>query len=411
MRLLPRLALASFLFASACTVTHKTSGKPVDRIDGGDGDGDGDGDASASDSGEDAAFDARVDEEAPRDAGHDAGRDTGVESDEDGGEDAVLDVPCDQQIEEALDGLPDDVACIGLYDDVATKRISSSARRYAPAVVLWSDGAGKQRWVYLPKGKKIDATDPNNWVFPIGTKFFKEFRVEGRRVETRVFQKADEDYWVRATYAWNRDESRAIRSFGEDLGDVKIAGKDYHIPSGRECEQCHGGRKDRVLGFDAIGLGLEGAEGVTLKNLVDEQLIAPAPIRTQLSIGDDGTDHAAEVLGYIHMNCGVCCHNSNQNADAYPSGLFMKLDANELDGRPVDNFEPIRLLVDQDAKTERWGDKKRVVPGNAEESLLYQLITSRAGPKEQMPPIATQVVDSTHTELIRQWIEAMPSGE
>lgn len=405
MRLFQLLALAGLCLASACTITHKTTGEPVDKPrDGGDGDGDGD----ASDSGDDAASDARVDESEP-DAAPDAAPDADMTSDEDAGSEGTLAIPCDQQIEESLDGLPDEVACIGLYEDVATKRVASNVRRYTPALVLWSDGAGKQRWVHLPAGKKIDATDPNNWVFPVGTKFFKEFRVEGRRVETRIFQKIRERRWSRATYAWNRDESAAIRSFGEDVGDVKIASTEYHIPSGGECDQCHGGRADRVLGFESVALGLPGAEGVTLKTLVDEQLIAPAPIRTQLSIGDDGTDLAAEMLGYTHMNCGVCCHNTNQNADAYSSGLFMKLDVNELDGRPVGNFEPLQLLINQDAKTLRWGDKKRVVPGNPQDSLLYQLITSRAGPKEQMPPIATQVVDSGHADLVRRWIEALPA--
>ena len=402
------LALASLVFASACTVTHKTTGKPVEKPSDG---GEEDAAADASDEGvEDAASDTGVVvEDAAGDAADDdAARDADIQSDEDAGDDVMASIPCEQQLEESLDGLPDDVACIGLYADVATKLVASNVRRYAPALVLWSDGAGKQRWVHLPEGEKIDASDPNNWVFPVGTKFFKEFRVEGRRVETRIFQKVRQDRWSRATYAWNRDESAAIRSFGEDLGDVKIAGTDYHIPSGTECQQCHGGRADRVLGFEAIALGLPGAEGVTLKMLVDEGLLEPAPIRTQLSIGDDGTDLAAEMLGYTHMNCGVCCHNRDENAEAFPSGLFMKLDVNELDGRPVGNFEPIQLLVDQTAKTLRWGDRKRVVPGNPEDSLLYQLITSRAGPKEQMPPIATQVVDSSHADLVRRWIEALP---
>lgn len=401
MRLTPRLALAVCLFASACTITHKTDGEPVTRpVDAGD-DHAAEPDASERPTPDE---DASSDERAP-----DAAPDADVSSDEDGGAEEVVEmVPCEKQIRDSLDGLPNDLACIGLYADVATKKIAQGVRRYAPAIVLWSDGAGKQRWVSLPEGEKIDATDPNNWQFPVGTKFFKEFRVEGRRIETRTFQKVREDRWVRATYAWNRDESGGTRSFGEDLGDVKIASTDYHIPTNRECEQCHGGRADRVLGFEAIGLGLPGAEGVTLKTLVDEDLIEPAPIRTSLTIGDDGTGLAPEVLGYVHMNCGVCCHNTNQNADAYSSGLFLKLDARELDGRPSNNFEPLRLLINQDAKTLRWGERQRVIPGNPQDSLLYQLITSRAGNKEQMPPIATKVVDSTHTEIIRRWIEALP---
>jgi hypothetical protein len=411
MRLLAvAVALAGFGLASACTVTHKTDGKPVEREDAGARDGgmdasDDERDSSVQDAAPDA--DAVVEEDLP-----DAAPDADVSSDEDGGdEEPVIEISCEEQLEESLDGLPDDVACIGLYSDVETKRIETGVHRYAPALILWSDGAGKQRWVSFPEGEKIDATDPNNWVFPVGTKFYKEFRVDGHRVETRTFQKVRSDRWVRGTYAWNEAETRAVRSFGEDLGDVQIAGKDYHIPSGTECEQCHGGRKDRVLGFESVALGLPGAEGITLKDLVAQDLIEPVPARTELTIGDDGTGLGADVAGYIHMNCGVCCHNDNRNAEAYPSRLFMKLDVNELDGRPINNIEMLQLLINQDAKTLRWGDRKRVIPGNPQDSLLYQLITSREGPKEQMPPIATKVVDSAHTELIGNWIEALAPDE
>ncbi len=395
---------------AGCTITHKTTGEPEH------GDGDDAGmdasiqarpDAMPRDASE--PRDARADAHAEPDAARDADADAPITTDDDGGMSVELEVPCVQQIEESLDGLPDDIACIGLYADVLSKSVAPRVRRYTPGAVLWSDGSGKQRWMLLPQGEKIDATDPNNWVFPIGTKFYKEFRVEGRRVETRIFMKTRADRWVRGTYEWNRAETAAKRSLGADRDDVLIAGKPYHVPTGRECDQCHGGRKDRILGFESVALGLPGAEGTTLQDLVDEALITPEPERTQLSIGDDGTGHAGEVLTYMHMNCGVCCHNTNQNADAYSSGLFLKLDVNELDGRPVDNFEPIRLLVDQTAKTLRWGDQVRVVSGSPEESLLYQLITSRAGPKEQMPPIATQVVDSAHVELIADWIRALPS--
>jgi hypothetical protein len=322
---------------------------------------------------------------------------------EDGGE---LSEPmsCEQQIDEALDGLPDDLACIGLYSDVASKTIAPGVRAFAPAVPLWSDGSGKQRWVYLPPGEKIDATLPNDWVFPQGTKFFKEFRVHGRRIETRIYYKLTDRRWVRATYEWNREETVAKRSFGSDREDVLISGTQYHVPSGRECDQCHGGRRDRVLGFEAISLGLAGAQGITLQDLVDEDLLSPAPIRTKLSIGDDGTGLAQPVLSFLHINCGVSCHNDNQNSEAYSSDLRMRLHPQELDGRPATSLEPILNLVGVQAKSKRWGTMNRVTPGSPRDSLVYQLMTSRAGPKDQMPPIATRVVPDEQVAQIAEWI-------
>ena len=37
---------------------------------------------------------------------------------------------------------------------------------FAPQYPLWTDGAAKRRWISLPPGTAIDASDPENWVFP-----------------------------------------------------------------------------------------------------------------------------------------------------------------------------------------------------------------------------------------------------
>src|SRR5579883_3455610 len=56
---------------------------------------------------------------------------------------------------------PTTLECTGLYADIASKALAPRARSYAPATPLWSDGAEKQRWIALPPGTTIDATDPN----------------------------------------------------------------------------------------------------------------------------------------------------------------------------------------------------------------------------------------------------------
>src|SRR5688500_14187335 len=102
MRLFSALVLASLgWLASACTITHKTDGDPVDTTgDAGDGDGDGDRDSAASDASDDAApdADAVVEEDAP-----DAAPDADLASDEDAGDDPepMVAIPCDEQIEES----------------------------------------------------------------------------------------------------------------------------------------------------------------------------------------------------------------------------------------------------------------------------------------------------------------------
>ncbi len=70
---------------------------------------------------------------------------------------------------------PSTLACTGLYADIVTKTLAPGVRFYAPAVPLWSDAAQKGRWIQLPAGTQIDASDPNEWTFPVGTKVWKEF--------------------------------------------------------------------------------------------------------------------------------------------------------------------------------------------------------------------------------------------
>jgi hypothetical protein len=306
---------------------------------------------------------------------------------------------------------PAGLECTGLYFDVENKAVFPGLRSYAPAVALWSDGSDKQRWISLPEGETIDSADRNEWVFPVGTKLFKEFSRNGTRIETRMWHKADANFWVNATYAWNEDETEAERSEG---GDVTLDdGSTYHIPTQDECEKCHRGRTERILGFDQVLLGLAGAEGVTLESLVEWKLLSEEPDATDLSIGDDGSGIAPNVLGWFHANCGITCHNGNSRAVGYPTGLRLRLDPADLDGRPVTELEVYTTTVGVPVTTANWLGETRVVPGHPEQSWLYHLITTR-GRGMQMPPFASNVIDPINSALVGEWIRKMPpidSGE
>jgi hypothetical protein len=312
---------------------------------------------------------------------------------------------------------PSTLSCTGLYVDIVSKALAPGVRAYVPAVPLWSDGAGKARWIQLPPGTKIDVTNPSEWKFPIGTKVWKEFSRNGKRVETRLFQKIDNgppSYWVHATYAWNADESEAVASNGGDI-TLEGDGGSYHIPTFSECEQCHNGRLDHILGFEQISLGLAGAQGLTLPQLVSEGLMAPAPSQTSLIIGDDGTGVAAPALAWLHINCGVTCHNANSTSTAFGAGMRLRLDPALLDGRALtaSTVDPLRTTIGVAATTPGWIQPvawTRIVPGDPSHSLLVQLISNRGKNNAvggQMPPIATSIVDSADVAKVVQWVAAM----
>ena len=88
---------------------------------------------------------------------------------------------------------------------------------------------------------------------------------------------------------------------------------------------------DHILGFEEISLGQSGALGLTLSELVQAGLVTSAPAQTQLTVGDDGTGAAGPALAWLHVNCGVTCHNANSNATAYGVGMRLRLDPALLD--------------------------------------------------------------------------------
>jgi hypothetical protein len=295
------------------------------------------------------------------------------------------------------------LVCTGLYADIASKQTAPGVEAYAPAVPLWSDGAEKQRWISLPPGKVIDNSDANEWVFPVGTRVWKEFSRAGQRIETRLWQKTDTNYWVSATYAWNSDESAAVRSGG---GDIPLGTGTYHIPTSDECTDCHRGRTDRILGFDQVLLGIAGASGLTLDRLIAEKRLSNPPKSTPLLIGDDGTGLAAPALAWLHVNCGTTCHNQNSNAKAWSTGLFLRLDPSLLDGRSVVDFDSLKTTIGVAAVTPAWKGQTRILPHDPAHSLLFSLITHR-GTGQQMPPIASSVVDEADVPLVEAWIAEM----
>ncbi len=293
--------------------------------------------------------------------------------------------------------------CTGLYAEIASKQLAPGVEAYAPALALWSDGAEKQRWISLPPGQVIDNSDANEWIFPVGTRVWKEFSRAGRRIETRLWQKTDSDYWVSATYAWNNDESAAVRSGG---GDIPLGNGTYHIPTSDECTDCHRGRSDRILGFEQVLLGIAGATGLTLERLIAEKRLSNPPKSTSLLIGDDGTGLAAPALAWLHVNCGTTCHNQNSNAKAWSTGLFLRLDPTLLDGRSVNDFDALKTTIGVTAVTPAWQGQTRILPHDPARSLLFYLITHR-GTSQQMPPIASNVVDQADVPLVEAWIAEM----
>src|SRR3712207_2010550 len=228
---------------------------------------------------------------------------------------------------------PESLADTGLYADFATLEVDPKHLAFSPQYPLWTDGAAKRRWISLPPGTAIDASDPNAWVFPVGTRLWKEFSFDGRRVETRYIERQADGQWLYAAYAWSADgrEAHLVSERGRRGAYPLGGGRSHTIPGVGDCKACHQGSRTEVLGFSMLQLSSDRdpnaphAEApdpgsVDLKMLVEKGLIVGLPqhlIETPPRVPGSATERAA--IGYLHGNCGHC-HNAQgslQNLGMY----------------------------------------------------------------------------------------------
>jgi hypothetical protein len=265
----------------------------------------------------------------------------------------------------------------------------------------------------------IDVTDLDRWEFPVGTRFWKEFAFNGRRVETRFLRKDGPARWSFASYVWNDAQTDAELAPIEGVPDVaEIApGRRHSIPSVEDCRACHDSARTEILGFSALQLSDDRdplaphaeplASGMlTLRTLVDESLIAPR--RTELVAAPPRVAaHDAQtraVLGYLSTNCGSC-HNAESSIANL--GLILKARLTPSHQTPTD---PVAALF---RPTSKWlipqaadGASAFVTPGAPDLSALLVRMRSRR-PSSQMPPLGTVMHDREAIDLVTAWIERL----
>jgi hypothetical protein len=304
--------------------------------------------------------------------------------------------------------LPQHLECTGLYSDFTNKVTDASALSYAPGVVLWADGATKNRWLYLPPNSKIDTSNMDEWVFPVGTKVWKEFQVSSKRIETRLYTKASASTWLWTTYQWTSNETDAVRN---DAGVTNVVGS-YEIPKHGDCDGCHVGRGDKLLGVEAIALSLSTAQGASLDFLAKNSKLTAPPANTTAALPEDVTGKAAAALGSLHIGCGVSCHNQNPSSLANSSGVYMRLPAaTVLAGTAtvtaLDTYTTTANMTPTSASYSTYANQgyKRLLPGDASKTLIVA-ITNLRGPG-QMPPIVTHVVDTQSVQALTDWVNAL----
>jgi mono/diheme cytochrome c family protein len=295
----------------------------------------------------------------------------------------------------------------------ATGAFAPGNRSFAPQYPLWSDGMAKRRSIYLPPGTAIDASDPHDWTFPVGTKFWKEFSLNGRKVETRFLWKASDAGWVPAVYVWNEDGTDATLAPEDGLpGFIEVApGKRHTIPSRADCAACHGSKRPVPLGFTALQLSTDRdpnaihgeplrPEMLTLETLGNERRLLHAESLLAAPPRIKAADPATRaVLGYLVANCSMCHNGGGEIAALAPVIRVPELlqDADAVARALVSH--PTRWQVPH----VREGESVLVHPGEPSLSAMLVRMRSRA-PSSQMPPLGTVVRDQQAVDAVAAWI-------
>ncbi len=317
-------------------------------------------------------------------------------------------------------GLPQHLGDTGLYVAGSLSQVSPDVLPFSPQYPLWSDGAAKRRWIWLPPGTSIDASSPDAWDFPRGTKLWKQF-AHGSVIETRYIERGADGAWRFGSYVWNAGGTDAVLAPVRGIRDLpapKAPGARYTIPSEDDCRACHEGAPVPVLGFSALQLSPDRdplaphaerlAGAVDLDSLSKRGLLRNFPVdllaRPPRIAAANPSERAA--LGYLHGNCGNC-HNNEGPLSVLEMNLAQRV------GAPVQEISHANQVLGSLVGVESGfrpagapGDARRIVPGHSDASVITLRMNSR-DPLQQMPPLGTSAVDAEAVALMARWIEGL----
>lgn len=316
---------------------------------------------------------------------------------------------------------PQLLSAFGFFRDAGAREPNAGVTLYELNTPLYSDGALKFRYVYVPPEAQARYNPDGVFDFPVGTVLIKTFAFAAdmrrptenvRFLETRLLIRRA-DGWIALPYVWNEAQTEARLSpigaqipvsFTDEDGDA--INLDWAVPNRNQCKGCHDlageftpiGPSARNLNRDvAYATGAEGQLAHWRAAGILDQAPADAPRVANAYDASSGTLEQ-RARAYLDVNCAHC---HNPQGPAHTSGLDLRWS----------QHEPIQ-----------WGVLKRPVaagrgsagfefaiePGHPERSfLLYRMQSTDPG--VMMPETGRQLVDERGVALMRDWIAQMDS--
>lgn len=295
------------------------------------------------------------------------------------------------------DAMPRTLAEFGFFADAAAQVPGKGVEPYKLKVPLYSDGAEKLRFVYVPSGKQARAMGPNLLDLPVGSALIKTFAFteNGKRrlIETRLLLHRAEG-WVALPYLWNAEQTEArLALAGARIPVTTPAGEriEYRVPNKNQCKECHGlngvvtpiGPKGRNLSKDWFRHMADAGRIDAVANGADSMPLWDSPEASSQTLA----------RAYLEVNCAHC---HRPGGSASNSGLDLRLEQSDraalgLMKRPVAAGRGAGALLFD------------VVPGKPDESILVHRMASTE-PGVAMPELGKDTVDERGIAVVRRWI-------
>lgn len=292
--------------------------------------------------------------------------------------------------------MPRTLAEFGFFLDAAGRTPDPRLVPYALNTALWSDGADKLRYIYVPEGARIEADGDGLLQFPVGTAIIKTFAFGDAYIETRVLLHRA-DGWTALPYRWNEEQTEArLALAGARIPIMAADGEEisYRIPNKNQCKTCHSLDGEVIpIGPKARNLAPE-----LLALLADRGMLSDAPsVERPLPLWHDASASTdARARAYLDVNCAHC---HRPGGGASNSGLDLTWEQDD----------PFALGVDKPPVAAGRGAGGLLVsiePGSPQESILvHRMASTETG--VAMPELGRSTVDEEAMAIIRQWIREM----
>jgi uncharacterized repeat protein (TIGR03806 family) len=296
---------------------------------------------------------------------------------------------------------PKSLSAFRFFYDERAQVPSRGVIPYALNTPLWSDGAEKLRFIYLPEGTRLTADGEGLLQFPVGAAIIKTFAfgegAERRLIETRVLLHRA-DGWVALPYRWNAEQTVATLALAGGRVDLTTPSGEaisYAIPNKNQCKSCHG--KDGAV--IPIGPKARNLSGAWLADMSRKGWLAG-----DTSGGDQLPDWRTHATGpaaplaraYLDVNCAHC---HQPGGGASNSGLDLRWE--QSDAHALGIFKrPVA------AGRGAGGHDFSVLPGEPDKSILLYRMDS-AEPGIAMPELGKASVDKEGVAVVRRWIAEM----